>query len=327
MTREEHIRALLAEYGERRSRSRAEADERLREAIARDPEIGHLRERASEYVIGAMRSLLRADAEEEKRAIAERLRADGLQNNRALREHLLALNLPTDYLDERYRCALCRDAGYTDEIPAKFCECFERELRLRQFEDGTMAGLEEQNFSAFDEQLVRQRNPEAEIAEGILAARRYCERYADLFPGNERPNIVFTGPGGVGKTFLLNSIFARVVERGKSGIRVTAYRMHEAMRKKHMGSEADAEAFQGMIEAPILLIDDLGTEPMMRNITVEYLFTLLNERCAAKAHTVIATNLLPAQIKERYGERVASRLLDTSRCALIRMNGRDLRIK
>ena len=36
--------------------------------------------------------------------------------------------------------------------------------------------------------------------------------------------------------------------------------------------------FTSLIDAPLLLIDDLGTEPMMRNITVEYLFTLLNER-------------------------------------------------
>jgi hypothetical protein len=68
-------------------------------------------------------------------------------------------------------------------------------------------------------------------------------------------------------------------------------------------------------------------EPMLRNITVEYLFTLLNERCAAKLHTVVATNLSIIQIKERYGERVASRLLDTSKCVLIRLGGRDLRNK
>ncbi len=74
-----------------------------------------------------------------------------------------------------------------------------------------------------------------------------------------------------------------------------------------------------------MLIDDLGTEPMMRNITVEYLFTLLNERMAAKRHTVVATNLTPVQLQERYGERVASRLLDKTCCAPVQLRGRDLR--
>ena len=77
---------------------------------------------------------------------------------------------------------------------------------------------------------------------------------------------------------------------------------------------------------PLLLIDDLGTEPMMRNITVEYLFTLLNERIAAKRHTVIATNLSPVQLQERYGERVMSRILDRSRGVALKFVGRDVRL-
>ena len=42
---------------------------------------------------------------------------------------------------------------------------------------------------------------------------------------------------------------------------------------------------------PLLLIDDLGTEPLMENITVTQLFNLLNERQNRGKHTVISTNL------------------------------------
>ena len=141
----------------------------------------------------------------------------------------------------------------------------------------------------------------------------------------EQPNLLLYGPGGVGKTFLLNCVFARLLERGFSGVRITAYRMHETMRQKHIGAQEEAQGFEELIHTPILVIDDLGTEPMLRNITVEYLFTLLNERCAAGRATLIATNLSPAELKERYGERVTSRLLDRSRCVTVRMAGADLR--
>ena len=67
------------------------------------------------------------------------------------------------------------------------------------------------------------------------------------------------------------------------------------------------------------------TEWEMRNITVEYLFLLLNERAAAKRHTVIATNLTATQLQERYGERVSSRLLDRSVCGVVQLRGKDLR--
>ena len=129
----------------------------------------------------------------------------------------------------------------------------------------------------------------------------------------------------MGKTFLLNCIFERVTTRGFSAVRITAFRMFEAMRQQHIGNDEKFTGFSDLIDAPLLLIDDLGTEPMMRNITVEYLFTLLNERAAAKRHTVVATNLTPAQLKERYGERVASRLLDRSLCAAVQLKGKDLR--
>jgi len=39
----------------------------------------------------------------------------------------------------------------------------------------------------------------------------------------------------------------------------------------------------------------------------------------------VATNLTPVQLNERYGERVASRLLDRSICGAVQLKGKDLR--
>ena len=139
-------------------------------------------------------------------------------------------------------------------------------------------------------------------------------------------NLLLSGSGGLGKTFLLNCVFERVISRGFSAVRITAFRMLEAMRRQCFGAADGDVSFDQLLEAPLLLVDDLGSEPMMKNITVEYLFTLLNERMAAGRRTVIATNLSPVQLKERYGERVASRLLDRSKGLLIQLEGKDLRL-
>ena len=185
-----------------------------------------------------------------------------------------------------------------------------------------MAGVDEQSFERFDANVA----PEADgQRDRLVKARNLCQRYADAFPDTEYRNLLLTGEGGLGKTFLLNCIFGRVTGRGFSAVRVTAFRMFEAMRRQHVVGDENYDGFSALIEVPLLLIDDLGTEPMMRNITLEYLFTLLNERIAAKRHTVIATNLTPPQLKERYGERVASRLLDRSICAPVQFKGKDLR--
>ena len=50
------------------------------------------------------------------------------------------------------------------------------------------------------------------------------------------------------------------------------------------------------------------------------------ERLCRKKHTVCATNLTPKELLERYGERVNSRLMDTSTTACLQLKGRDLRL-
>lgn len=320
MTRSEHIRALLEEYAAQRARDDAELSARVEAAERRDPEIARLRADSVSLALGTMRTILSLPTQEARVEAAQRMRARGQANNAEIRRRLKALGLPEDDLELKYRCPVCRDTGYVGDAPARFCECFETRLRARRHEDGSMAGTDEQNFERFDLNRFPDENGQRTQ---MLLARRLCEDYANHFPETRYRNLLLTGAGGLGKTYLLNCIYARVCDRGLSAVRVTAFKLFEAMRRQHMG-DSESE-FASLTEAPLLLIDDLGTEPMMRNITVEYLFLLLNERAAAKRHTVIATNLTATQLQERYGERVSSRLLDKSACGVVQLRGKDLR--
>lgn len=320
MTRSEHIRALLEEYAAQRARDDAELNARVEAAERRDPEIARLRADSVSLALGTMRTILSLPTQEARVEAAQRMRARGQANNAEIRRRLKALGLPEDDLELKYRCPVCKDTGYVGDAPARFCECFETRLRARRHEDGSMAGTDEQNFERFD--LNRFPEEGGQRAQMALA-RRLCEEYADHFPETRYRNLLLTGAGGLGKTYLLNCIYARVCDRGLSAVRVTAFKLFESMRRQHMGDSENE--FASLTEAPLLLIDDLGTEPMMRNITVEYLFLLLNERAAAKRHTVIATNLTATQLQERYGERVSSRLLDRSVCGVVQLRGKDLR--
>ena len=322
MTRSEHIRALLEDYARQRSADEADMQKRTDAAFEKAPRIAELRSQSAQLALDAMRSILTQQGAGQREALAAEMKRRGQAINGEIRRLLEQNGFPADQLEMRYRCPICRDTGYVGDAPSRFCECFEARLRLRQHEDGSMAGLDEQNFERFDAARI----PEADGQRAwMLKARQVCEDYANSFPNTPIRNLLFTGPGGLGKTFLLNCVFERVTARGGSAVRITAFRLFEAMRQQHVGSEEDGALFASLIDAPLLLIDDLGTEPMMRNITVEYLFTLLNERGAAKRHTVIATNLTPVELKERYGERVASRLLDKSTCWTLQFKGKDLR--
>ena len=75
----------------------------------------------------------------------------------------------------------------------------------------------------------------------------------------------------------------------------------------------------------ILVIDDLGTEPIYNNVTREYLLALISERLDKNKHFIITTNLTAEEMLSRYNERFISRLSDKNKTKFIPFNGKDLR--
>lgn len=319
MTRAERVRALLDEYARQRYENEREQRQREREAFSRDPELEKLRARGIELAAGSLRAAMGEPDADKRRAIAEEMRRKGTLLNAETRRRLRALGLSEDYLEEHYRCPICRDTGYVGDAPARFCACFERRLAMEE-----QAGAQAmQTFETFNAAFVPE---ESGQRARLLEAKGLLEDFADRYPRARWRNIVLSGAGGLGKSFLLNCVYERVSSRGLPATRSTAYRVFDAMRKRHMGDDGGADAFAALLEVPLLLVDDLGTEPLMRNITVEYLFLLLNERMEAGLSTMVTTNLTPAQIQERYGERVCSRLFDRLSALTIKLEGKDLRL-
>jgi len=64
---------------------------------------------------------------------------------------------------------------------------------------------------------------------------------------------------------------------------------------------------------------------LLENITLEYLFAVLNERQQAGLSTMVATNLTPGELRARYSERVTSRLINSESSAVFLLEGRDVR--
>lgn len=327
MTRNEIIRSLLGEYSKLRQQDEQEREERLRSVLTLCPDIGALMERRSAAMRAHARTILR-DPHQAPDSLA-RTQTEIASINRQIERHLAALGLPGDYLKPVYHCAQCEDTGYVGDPVKRFCPCFEQKLMTRMYEGANLAWLDEENFEHFDENVF----PDQPLPGSTLTQRAamgkirdLCLQYATDFPQTQRQNLLLLGESGLGKTFLLNSICKRVLDRGHTALKVTAYRMLETMRQYHLGGAQDRNSMDMMLSCELLLIDDLGTEPLLRNITLEYLFTLLNERLISGQHTVIASNLSPVMLKERYGERILSRLMDTRHAAVIRFAGSDVRI-
>lgn len=155
-------------------------------------------------------------------------------------------------------------------------------------------------------------------------ARDKCERFAGEYPRGDVKNALLYGASGLGKTYLLHCIANRVRERGIDAVTVTAYQLLAALRQAYFSH--DESAARPYFDAQLLLIDDLGMEPLVEGVTVEQFYNLLNTRMARGRGTVISTNLALDKMKERYTERVTSRLRDARSCLTVPFLGKDIRL-
>ncbi|MBP3651185.1 MAG: ATP-binding protein [Clostridia bacterium] len=325
MTREQIILALSQEYAARREENMRIYDERRAQACQQCPGLQEMLDARHAAVLQGVRT-----------SLMNRLRKEGenaqLPNamavmNQRIAELLQQAGLPADALEPVYTCATCKDEGYVYTPSRQMCACMKQELNRRMLGELGLSGTGN-TFEHFDESLFSEEIPEGDKLsqrQRALLARKTCLEYADSFPDTATPNLLLSGKSGLGKTFLLHAIAHRLVERDIMPVYTSAYHLLEVARKAYFENNSDKLA--EMMNARVLLIDDLGTEPMMQNITIEQLFNLLNERQMNRRHTVISTNLTMAELKERYTERVSSRLMDESSWRRLVLTGSDVRKK
>ena len=321
MTREQLIRQLEQEYAARREENLRVYDQRVNAACEQCEGLRQLLDARRAALMNGLRSALYpATKNPEANAALPRTLNDF---NRQIAQTLMAGGLTTEALAPVYTCPICKDEGHLYAPTRRMCECFESELNRRMLVE---LGLQPtQTFEAFREDCFSDEPVVGRLSQRVQMRlnRGVCERYADQYPETDVRDLLLTGRSGLGKTYLMQAMAHRITERGYGVQYVSAYRLFERMRKAYF--ENNGESVQPWMEAPLLLIDDLGTEPLMENITVTQFFNLLNERQNAGRHTVLSTNLSLSELKTRYTERVASRLMDESKCRIVKFIGEDIR--
>ena len=231
---------------------------------------------------------------------------------------LISLGLSADYLDPIFTCQKCRDTGMVGENGGRLCSCALKKQQELLLEGSRINDRE--TFARFDESLY----PTDEQKKQALAMRRFSERYAAALPAPEKPNLLILGQSGLGKSYFGNAIAHAAIENGVYTVKTTAYQCIQSVLS---GLDAHAETIAPYLNAPLLVLDDLGTEPMIPNVTVESFFRILNERGAAQRPTVLISNLDREGLFERYGERVASRMIDGALTAIVLLRGENLRTR
>ena len=318
--REELLNELEQEYTAKRTENERKEAER-REIIRTEyPDIYRLTREREELIHGTIRGILNGTAQGEK--LPERME----EMNLRIRKLLVQYGLPENYLEPIYDCPVCRDRGYVENPLKEPCQCMKAAYqRILRRSIGLNSGGNE-SFETFDiSRLPDVPVPGRRYTQRTMAvvAKEQCEEWANTYPDSPWTNILLSGKSGLGKTFLMHAMAGRLIERGHNVLIISAYQFIQLARKSYFDGD---DSLDELMKVPVLMIDDLGSEPMMKSITVEQLFNLINERQNRNLTTVISSNLTVEEMKERYTERITSRINDPRKCLVLVLEGQDLRM-
>lgn len=215
-----------------------------------------------------------------------------------LKNAVFAAKLDRNVIEPPCLCKLCNDTGI---INGKYCKCVIKRVINSEIENLV---LPQTDFTE-----AQKTAPKA-ISKVYGAARKYIDEYQS----GAKPFFIIAGSSGTGKTVLASAIATEFMKNGASAVTVSAFDFVKRAKDYHTQFAIDNynDLFTPMLDCDVLVIDDLGTETMLKNITREYLYTVINERWLRKKHTVVTTNLKPEALIERYGEAIFSRLCDKS---------------
>ena len=202
---------------------------------------------------------------------------------------LLQHGYPADYLKPVYECADCKDTGYID---GRKCHCFEKLIVQYLYSQSNLKDvLEHENFSHFN---------------------------LDFYPDDYTEE-------ATGET---NCIAKELLDKSHTVVYLTSLKLFDILESckfdRDLSQTRKNASLSYLLSSDLLIIDDLGTE-LNNSFTSSQLYHCIDTRLTNHRSTIISTNLSFDDLRERYSERIFSRI--TSNYTLLKITGDDIRLK
>jgi DNA replication protein DnaC len=225
-------------------------------------------------------------------------------------------------------CPLCGGLGYVrEDVPVGHphfgqvfpCRCqlarLEQE-RLQQLR--ALSNLQHLSHMTFDAFLPGGHAMSPEKQRNLRQAYEETQRYAE----NPTGWLILLGAYGCGKTHLAAAIANRAIERGQPVLFVVVPDLLDHLRATYSPSSSVTydERFDQIRSAPLLILDDLGTQSSTQWAR-EKLFQILNHRYNTRLPTVITSN----QELEEIDLRIRSRMVDPDVAKIVPILAPDFR--
>ncbi len=305
--------AILRTYEEKQYRNRRILSSRRDEIEKKLPDYTSLEQQTSSISLEQGKKLLAGD-ENALQELHTALASLTLQKRSLLQSN----GYPVDYLKPVYDCPDCQDTGY---IGNEKCHCLRQKIISLLYEQSNLQEtLQTENFDALS--LSYYEGDDLKRFEGAVdASRRFVRDF-----GHSYQNLFFYGTVGTGKSFLSSCIAKELIEEGCVVVYFSAAGLFEQLSSMTFDPNRKEELYSfydDIYNCDLVIIDDLGTE-LTNSFVSTQLFSLLNERHVRRKATLISTNLSLEELRDRYSDRIFSRI--TSNYGLYKITGPDIRM-
>lgn len=189
--------------------------------------------------------------------------------NQEKKELLIKHSYPEDYLEPEFQCKQCKDTGFV-ETPTgtEKCSCYRQQYINHLFKQSNIKVLDVENFSTFNVNFYPDEIDEKKYGikisprQNILKIRERALAFIENIDNPQDKNLFFSGPTGVGKTFMINCIASELLKRGRTVLYQTAQSLFKVINDYRLSALKDGEfedtAYSDIFNVELLIIDDLG---------------------------------------------------------------------
>ena len=321
------LKQLLKEYEQKREFAKQKCEQKVEELYLKNPKLSNIVDNINKTSINLSKSILLNNSEETS-SLQKQLEDLKKEKNNILKN----LNINNSFFEPEYECKKCNDTGYLINNNSVMCTCLKQKLIDLQYNKSNIYNLEKDSFDTFNDNLLSDKvdenkyNSKISPRENINNIKKLAFDFINKFDDPDEKNLLFTGNTGLGKTYLSNCIANEILKQGKTVLYQTAPIMLDEIIDYRFGKK-DSFIYDNILNADLLIIDDLGTENL-NGLKFTELFNVINTRLLNQNNhitkTIISTNLSLNNLFQNYDERFFSRLAGYYN--ICRFYGEDIRI-